>query len=143
MKFFRIAVLLGACLLVIGFGSCKKKPGGQYADAIEVMEKYGTAMEAYASDMDKVQDAKGVVAALNKLTDSMKALVPKMKEVQNKYPDWKDVDSAPEEIKPFMKKIEEVAGKMMNASMKAMQYAQDPEVQAAQAKLQEIMGGLE
>lgn len=143
MKYLKVAVLLGACLLVIGFVACKKKAGGQYADAIEVMEKYGAVMETYATEMDKVQDAKGVVAALNKLTGSMKDLVPKMKEMQNKYPDWKDVDTAPEEVKPFMKKIEEVAGKMMNASMKAMQYAQDPDVQAAQAKLQEVMGGLE
>jgi len=127
-------------LLVVGlagFMACAK--GGKYGEAKELMNKSLTAMEAYINEIDQAKDAKAVAAAIGHFKDSMAALKPKMQALDKKYPELKDETKAPEEVKPLMTKMQEISGKFINASMKAYQYNQDPEVQKAQEELNKLM----
>ena len=113
--------------------------GGKYADAKKVIEKWMGATTDFVADLDNVKDAAGAAAAINAYADTMKALAPEMKKIQEKYPEMKDQKNPPEELKEIVAQMEEVMPKMMSAMMKLTQYAQDPAVQEAQKKLGEAM----
>jgi hypothetical protein len=62
-----------------------------------------------------------------------------MTKMEEKYPELKDMSDPPEELKEEAAKMEELASKMMSTLMKAAQFADDPDVQKAQAEFQEVM----
>jgi hypothetical protein len=120
-----------------GFFSCST--GGKYGEAKDLLNKSVTAMEDFVKAIDQAKDAKAVAAALTHFKDAMAALKPKMLALDKKYPELKDETKLPEDLKPLMTKMQEVSSKMINASMKAYQYNQDPEVQKAQEELNKVM----
>jgi len=149
-------VLFAVVFLVLGVAACKKgdkpaEPGqpstppaatGKYADVFPVLEKMTAATEAYLNDLDKVQSADDVAAAMNKYTEAMKPLAPKMKEIGEKYPEFNNQENPPAELKPAMDKLTGMMGRMMGALGKVAPYAQDPKVVAAQAAYDAVMGSL-
>lgn len=147
-------VLFAIVFLVIGVGACKKGdkaadtstpavPVGKYADAIPVVEKFVTANENFVADLEKVASADDLVGALNKITATLKDLAPKMKEIGDKYPEFKTQENPPEEFKPVMARLETVMGKLMSAMGKAAPFMEDPKVQEAQKAYQDVMGSLD
>jgi hypothetical protein len=69
-----------------------------------------------------------------------------MKELINKYPELKELkeeETPPEELKPVMKKMEELGKRMFGVFAKVQQYANDPKVQEAQKRWQKAMAALE
>lgn len=136
MKKLILFVTLG--LFLLGFVACGGAGGGKYADAKEVMEEMVDLMDDFSAAMDKANDGKAVAAALEGFIDRMKSLKEKADELEKKYPELKDKENIPEELKDLMPKLEE-AGKKMGASMmKIMQYASDPAVAELMPKLQEL-----
>ncbi len=69
----------------------------------------------------------------------MQELRVEMTKMEEKYPELTDISDPPEELKEEAAKMEELMSKMMSTMMKAAQYADDPEVQKAQAEFQEVM----
>jgi len=69
----------------------------------------------------------------------MENLWPKMQKLSEKYPELKDRNNQPEELKESQKKAEEVSKKMVASMMKIMPYMMDPEVQKAQQRLHAVM----
>jgi phage shock protein A len=127
-------------LLVVGlagFFACST--GGKYGEAKDLLNKSLTAMDDFVKAIDQAKDAKAVAAAITNFKDSMAALKPKMQALDKKYPELKDETKMPEDLKPLMTKMQEMSSKMINASMKAYQYNQDPEVQKAQEELNKVM----
>jgi len=137
MKVWKGMMVLGLAVALVGSFACSK--GGKYGEAKELIGKTLTAMEDFVKAMDKATEAKAVAAALNNFKDEMAAVKPKMMALDQKFPELKDETKVPEDIKPLMKKMEEMASKMMGASMKAYQFNQDPDVQKAQEALNKVM----
>ena len=124
---------LAASLLIAG---CT---GSKYADAKKVNKQYMALIQGYIDDLDKTENAQDAAKAINRFADGMQDLWPKMKALSEKYPELKDRDNVPEELKEMQTEAEEVGKKMGSAMMKLMPYMQDPEVQKAQKRLQETM----
>ncbi|MCK4943498.1 MAG: hypothetical protein KAS65_07970 [Candidatus Aminicenantes bacterium] len=116
--------------------------GGKYADAKKVMGKFISITNDFVSDMEKADDADSTAAAINAYAHEMEHLSADMKKIQEKYPEIKDQENPPEELKELAGQMEEVMPKMMAAMMKLAKYAQEPAVMEAQKKLQQAMGEL-
>lgn len=116
--------------------------GGKYADAKKLMENFISATEDLVADLEKADDGKSVAAALTSYADIMKDVSVEMKAIAEKYPEIKDQKNPPEELKEVVKRMEEVMPKMMSAMMKLAKYAEDPDVMAAQKKMQEAMASM-
>jgi len=138
MKAFRGVAWVAVVLLGVGLIACGG--GGKYAKASDLLNKQIGIMESYAAAMEKAGSAQEVAAAMDQYTTAMKEMVPEMKDFEKNYPEIKAEKEPPEELKPLMKKMEEIAGRVMSASMKAAQFMQDPAVQAAQQRFGEVMG---
>ncbi len=116
--------------------------GGKYADAKKVMGKFISITNDFASDMEKADDADSTAAAINAYAHEMEHLSADMKKIHEKYPEVKDPQNMPEELKEVAAQMEEVMPKMIAAMMKLAKYAQEPAVMEAQKKLQQAMGDL-
>jgi uncharacterized protein YjgD (DUF1641 family) len=112
---------------------------GKYADAKKVNKEYMELVKGYLDDLDKTESAQDAAKAINRFADGMQDLWPKMKALTEKYPELKDRDNIPEELKEMQAEAAEVGKKMGGSMMKLMPYMQDPEVQKAQKRLQETM----
>jgi hypothetical protein len=112
---------------------------GKYDDAKKVNKEYMALVQGYVDDLDKTESAQDAAKAINRFSDGMEDLWPKMKALSEKYPELRDRDNLPEELKEMQAEAAEVGKKMGGAMTKLMPYMQDPEVQKAQKRLQEIM----
>ena len=123
--------------------------GGKYADAKKVVEEMITVTNDFFNAVEAAEDAQAVAAAIDGYAESMKALAPKMKEMQEKYPELKDMkdEDMPAELQGVMKGLEESMKKMMSPestiAKKMMQYATDPVVQEAQKRMMEAMSAMQ
>ena len=113
--------------------------GGKYSDLVEVNTKFVNAMEEYITGMEKASSATEMAKAINTFADAVEELAPKMKKVREKYPELKNNGSVPEEMKPVQKKAEDLQNKVAGSFMNMMKYIMNPEVQAAQKRLQTAM----
>lgn len=134
----KVVLFAAVVLFVFGLTACGKG-GGKYADVKDVLEKFVVANEKFASALDDAKSADDVVAALTAVTKVTNELAPKMKEIEQKYPELKNQENPPAELKPLTDRLMAAAGKMMSGMQKAMAYASDPKVQEAQQKYQEAM----
>jgi hypothetical protein len=135
-------ILCAVVVLALSVAACKgggTSGGGKYADVQKVMDKYIGANEKFATALEGAKTADEVVAALNTLTETTKAVAPQLKAFETKYPEFKNQDNPPAELKPLMDRMMAAAGKMMNAMQKIAPFASDAKVQEAQAKFQEAM----
>jgi len=139
MKTTKWMIVLCVAVFIFGVIACG---GGKYADAKKAVSESNEALEDFLGKMDTADNAKDVAAALTGFTTEMEKIAPKMKELEEKYPEFKDSQSIPEELGEEGKKMTELWGKFGSVMMKIQQYADDPEVQKAQEKLQNIMSGL-
>jgi uncharacterized protein YjgD (DUF1641 family) len=112
---------------------------GKYADAKKVNKEYMALVQGYVDDLGKTETAQDAAKAINRFADGMEALWPKMKALSEKYPELRDRNNVPEELKEMQAEAAEVGKKMGTSMMKLMPYMQDPEVQKAQKRLQEVM----
>ena len=130
-----IPILCALAVLVLIAG-CK---GAKYDDAKKANKEYMALVQGYIDDLDKTENAQDAAKAINRFADGMQALWPKMKALAEKYPELKDPNNIPEELKEMQTEAAEVGKKMGSSMMKLMPYMQDPEVQKAQKRLQETM----
>ena len=129
-------------LLVVGLFLLVYACGGGGDDPKSVMKDYFGVMEGFVSGMDKAGNANDVVAVMEKFIVKMKDLKPRMKAVEEKYPELKKMGmdgKLPEAFKEFEGRFKELMPKMMGVFAKVAQYANDPKVIEVQKKLEEIM----
>ncbi len=134
----KTVLFLCIAVLALGLSACQGA-GGKYSDVVKVMDKFVASMDKFAASLDGAKSADDVVTALDALTATTKALAPEMKAFETKYPEFKNQENPPAQLKPIMDKVIAASTKMMGAMTKAMQYAQDPKVQEAQKRYQEAM----
>jgi hypothetical protein len=113
--------------------------GGGGSDPKSVMKDMLSIMDDFFVDMDKADNADHIVAAIDKYSSRMKELIPRLKQLKEKYPELLNMKEVPPEFKEFEEKFKEMQPKFMGLMGKLMKYATDPKVQAAQKKMMEAM----
>lgn len=136
----RVKSIVG--LMLISLAAVLVACGGKYADAEKVYTEFADAMDVYLADLDKAKDADATAAAINEFTDVMEDLAPRMQEINAKYPELKDPENVPEELKPIKERSDKTAMQMAGTFMKAMQHMKNPEVNAAFTRLGKVMTGI-
>ena len=140
MEKMRMFAPLAVLLLLVACGG----GGGKYGEVKEALNEQMDAMEEFTAAANKPDNAKGIVAAMEKLEAVGKAGQAKMEEMAKKYPEIADQENPPEELKPEMERMEKIVSEFMGAMMKVMQeYGDDPDVQAAMQKMQQSGGGMQ
>jgi len=144
MKIRGWMTILGLAVFVMGITACDGGDGaavggGKYSDIKSLMKKFNENTESWIATMEKADTAKKVAAALSDYANKMKELRVEMTKMEEKYPELTDMSDPPEELREEAAKMEELMLKLMSTMMKAAQFADDPEVQKAQAEFDEAM----
>ena len=138
MKIRGWIIVLGLFVFVLGITACGGG-GGKYADVKSLLTKFNKTTETWMAAMEKADTAKEVASALSDYAKEMKDLQAEMNKMEEKYPELSDMSDPPEELKEEAAKLESLWSNIMSAMMKAAQFADDPEVQKAQAEFEEVM----
>jgi len=110
---------------------------GKYADFVEMAERMAKSLEQCTAEMESASSASEVASALNTLADAKKVWKLRGKALDEKYPEFKDPDTLPPELKPLADRMKALGGRFGQAMQKANKYADDPEVRAAMKRVQQ------
>ena len=135
-------VALFAVLALIFFAGLVYS-NGKYAEAKPIVEKMTVSLEKFIANLERAENADAVVSALDAYTNVMKELAPKAKELLKKYPELKDEKTHPEELKPLLKKMDELGKKMFGVLGKIQQFADDPQVKEANKRFMDTMAAMD
>jgi hypothetical protein len=133
MKSALVAVV-GLLAVTFTLTGCADK----YADVKKSQSEFVKITNAYVADLDKVSSAKSAAKAMNNYADQLEKLMPKMKQLSEKYPEIKD-SKVPSELMEMEKETEAAAFKMAGSFMKLMPYMNDPKVMEAQQRMASVM----
>jgi hypothetical protein len=135
-------VALFAVLALIFFAGLVYS-NGKYAEAKPIVEKMTVSLEKFIANLERAENADAVVSALDAYTNVMKELAPKAKALLKKYPELKDEKTHPEELKPLLKKMDELGKKMFGVLGKIQQFADDPQVKEANKRFMDTMAAMD
>lgn len=135
MKKLVVVLILSLLILPVLIIGC----GDKYSDVKKMNKAYISLVDEYIADLDKADNAKAVTKAMNRFSDGMEDLGPKMQKAYEKHPELKDQSNLPDELRETSKKVEEVAQKLFGSMMKVMPYMMDPEVLKAQQRFSASM----
>ena len=136
MKYNTLTNLTIILVSMIFINGCGEK---KYADAKTALDESTKLMEEMVTGFDNAKSASDVAKAMNTYSDKMEKILPKIKKLNEKYPELNTSDTPPEELKESTEKAEAVSKKMSNAMMANIAYLNDPEVQKAQQHMAEIL----
>ena len=108
--------LMPLVILVLLFSCANKK---DYADWVKVTGDILDTMETFMADVDKGKGADDHIQSANKAAAAMKSLVPRIKEMDSKYPELKKFDEEkvlaspeyPENLKNAVRRMQPLLGK--------------------------------
>lgn len=136
----RFSIVLVIIMVVLMYTGCGKSDSPN-AVVGEMLDSF----DSYINNMNSASSADDVVAAMDKFAAAMKNIAPRMKALQEKYPELKNGmknGQMPKEFKEFEGRFKEMGPKMMGLAGKMMQYMKDPKVQEAMKKFQSSMDAL-
>ncbi|MCK5165216.1 MAG: hypothetical protein KAQ72_15935 [Desulfobacula sp.] len=116
---------------------------GKYDDVVKVNDEYISVLQDYIDRLNKAQTGKDVAKAMNKYTDAFKKLAPKMKKINEKYPELMNAKDLPEKVKQSQAKATQIGLDFASSFMKTMKYITDPGVAQAQKRMGEVMQSLQ
>jgi|GEM_PF-599573 len=134
--------VLGVIVLTLLAGSAIYA-GGKYTEVEPVLAEMLKVFEKFVTGLEKAENADAVAAALDYHAKTAITLAPKMKEIMKKYPELKDENSHPEELKPLLTKMDELIKRMVVMYGKIGQYTKYPKVKEAFNRWQEAMKTME
>ena len=114
---------------------------GKYEDVKNVNTEFIKQTENYLDNLEKSDNPADVAKAMNNYADEMEKIWPEMQKIAEKYPELKDGENVPDELKDSQKQAEAMGKKMASAFRKIMPHMSDPEVQKAQQRLSSVMTG--
>ena len=110
----------------------------RYAQARILVTHYADALDAFSAAVEKAKDSKAVVAALNSWVEEAQGLAPQIKALGKSRPALADPASLPADLRALLARLDAAHARMLAAMAKAMQYADDPAVPAARARLESV-----
>lgn len=127
------AVALAAVIALAGCASHK------YDQARVTMKEFLKINEDYIAAVEKVENAKDLVQAIETYSEKMSAMSVRMNDMYKQFPELKNTKAAPKELADEMKKMEEIGVKLFTVSMnpRIIKFSKDKEVLEAQKKAAE------
>jgi hypothetical protein len=117
--------------------------GQEYKEAVDINTQFVDAMESYIGDIDQAGDAAAVADAIESYAQKMEELAPQLKAIAAKHPEWKEMKTMPDELKPIQERAKQLASRIPDTFMKTMKYMTDAQVQDAHKRLQESMAKMQ
>jgi hypothetical protein len=124
-------------LILISFGCFAQT---KYEDLKELFIWYMEVTMDTVNVLEKSQDTKQIAQALNDYVDATLEFIPQMEQFEEKYPELKEMSDPPKELEETMDRFEEAMGRAAESFAGVMMYADDPDVQKAMARFEELGG---
>ncbi len=125
--------------MILGFGMINGCGKGEYDDVIEYNDQFVSITKEYVSGLNNADNAKDVAKTMTKFADEFKKLIPKMNEVNQKFPELQTMKDLPKELIESQEEAKAVGMEFASSFMKTMKYGMDPDVVEAQKRLGTIM----
>jgi len=113
--------------------------GGKYDNAESTLNDYADAMEDYVVQMDKADSVDAVVEAMNRYTEKMQSLAPRLQEMNQNFPELASGKAFPKELEKVSQRMTELSQKIQTTMMKTVKYMMDPKVQQAMTSQAQAM----
>lgn len=132
----RMMGMAGLLLVVLLAGAgC----GRRYADAKRVYAAEARLVEAYVEELDRADDAQAVARAINRYADGMEELAPRIRSMQEKYPELRDPNATPRELQEAADRREASEARMTATMLKVLRYMDNEDVLQAQQRLGRVL----
>lgn len=135
------AFIAAALLALLPFSACRR--GDRYVGARGLLGRYIQALDGFSGTVEKAKDSKTIVAAIDAWVETARGLAPGIKTLGKSRPELADQNFLPADLRDLLARLDAAHARMLAAMGKAMQYADDPAVPAARAKLENIQKLLE
>ncbi len=129
------ALLFSMSLILPGCG------GGKYADLKSAIDSIIQIQETYFSSLQKAQSAQDVASAINSYTDSIMQITPALNGMIQKYPEIKNSDTPPAELKDSFDRLARTREKFAGLIPILKNYQKDDVVQKAMERQESLMSG--
>ena len=137
-----VATLVAAALsAVLALPACRR--GDRYIETRGLLGRYIQALDAFSTAVEKAKDSKTIVTAIDAWVVEAQGMAPAIKALGKSRPELADQTSLPADLRDFLARLDAAHNRMLAAMGKAMQYADDPAVPAARAKLESVQKLLE
>jgi hypothetical protein len=136
----RSAMLVLLLSVVFACGSDAK-----YSDARDLFEDQITVTEDYVNGLEEADSASSVATTINKFTDDMKDLIPRIRAFREKYPEFAamtDKTKMPDELRDTAERLRATSAKVQTATMNMVKYMMDPDVQKAVQRMGKELSAL-
>ncbi len=130
--------LAAALLLILISLGCFAQT--KYEDIKELFNWYMEVTIEVVNVLEGSQDTKQIAQALNDYVDATLEFIPQMEQFEEKYPELAEMSDPPKELEETMERFEEAMGRAAESFGGLMQHAEDPDVQKAMARFEEIGG---
>ncbi len=139
--FARQAVAALALSAFLAPTACRKSD--RFASSRRLLTRYAEALDAFSEAVDKAKDSKPIAAALDVFVDRAWSLAPQIKALGKSRPEMAAEESLPADVRALLARVDAAQARMLAAMTKVMQYADDPAVPAARARLEGLQKILE
>ncbi len=136
-KCMRGGVFAAAALFVfLPPSACRR--GDRYIQTRALVTRYSGALDAFSTAVEKAKDSKTIVAAIDAWVVEAQGLAPQIKALGKSNPELSEPTSLPTDLRDLLSRLDAAHVRMLAAMAKAMQYADDPAVPAARARLESV-----
>jgi len=133
----RRALAVALFLILLSLGSFAQT---KYEDVKELFNWYLDATSKVANILEDSQNTKEIAQALEDYVDATLEFVQQMEQFEEKYPELSEMSDPPQELGEIMDRFEEVMGRAANSFGGLAKYAEDPDVQKAKKRFEDIKG---
>ncbi len=137
----KFIVLLTLCIIASGLSNAQALEPEKYEDIKNMIISQCKILEEYIKGCENVKEAKDVVVLLTKYKNGCQALLPDLKALMKKYGSLEKVigENPPENLKPDLKKMEELTQQLFGASIALGKYKEDPDVKKTQEEVNKVL----
>ncbi len=124
-------------LVLLSYGTFAQT---KYDDIKELFNWYLEATIDVVNVLENSQDTKQIAQALEDYVDVTLEFVPQMEQFEKKYPELDEMSDPPKELEEIMERFEKTMERAGAAFGGLVQFAEDPDVQKAMERFQEVGG---
>lgn len=134
MKKIMLSLMVG--VLLVSLAACGS--GGKYGEVRDTMVDMMDVMNSFGDAVASAKDGEDVADAVSDFVDEFVGIKEKIKELEDKFPDFDLGKRLPEELKDLKPKIEASIMKLFGALMKVEKFKRDPELKKIEDKLEKL-----
>jgi len=124
-------------LVLLSYGSFAQT---KYEDIKELFNWYLEVTIDAVNVLENSQDTKQIAQTLEDYLDATLEFMPQMKQLEENYPELNEMSNPPKELEEIMERFEKAMERAGAAFGGLVRYGEDPDVQKAMERFQEIEG---